>query len=175
MPRPTSARPPTWPSAQSRSPRAATAACPPRSAGSAFLPAAAQRPAPDPAPLLLTMQILEKSDCEQLKMGLYLGVAEASQQPPKFIHLTYRPSGPVKRKIAIVGKGLTFDSGGYNLKAGAGSMIELMKAGGWEGGRGRGVSPADRSDPPSVRSLTWAGLLPPSALPRPSPPSSPPT
>lgn len=35
--------------------------------------------------------------------------------------------GEVKRKVAIVGKGLTFDSGGYNLKAGAGSMIEMMK------------------------------------------------
>ena len=32
-------------------------------------------------------------------------------------------------QIAIVGKGLTFDSGGYNLKAGPGSMIELMKVG----------------------------------------------
>ena len=30
-------------------------------------------------------------------------------------------------KVALVGKGLTFDSGGYNLKAGAGSMIEMMK------------------------------------------------
>lgn len=36
-------------------------------------------------------------------------------------------AGEVKRNIAIVGKGLTFDSGGYNLKAGAGSMIEMMK------------------------------------------------
>jgi leucyl aminopeptidase len=33
----------------------------------------------------------------------------------------------VKRRVAVVGKGLTFDSGGYNLKAGAGSMIEMMK------------------------------------------------
>ena len=37
-----------------------------------------------------------------------------------------RPQGPVKRKLALVGKGLTFDSGGYNLKVG-GSQIELMK------------------------------------------------
>ena len=33
----------------------------------------------------------------------------------------------VRAKVALVGKGLTFDSGGYNLKVGAGSMIELMK------------------------------------------------
>jgi leucyl aminopeptidase len=36
-------------------------------------------------------------------------------------------AGEVKKRVAIVGKGLTFDSGGYNIKAGAGSMIEMMK------------------------------------------------
>jgi leucyl aminopeptidase len=41
----------------------------------------------------------------------------------------------VKKTVAIVGKGLTFDSGGYNLKAGAGSMIEMMKVGGRASGR----------------------------------------
>ncbi len=52
----------------------------------------------------------------------------------QFIHLTYTPPGEVKRTVAVVGKGLTFDSGGYNLKAGAGSMIEMMKVGGrWQG------------------------------------------
>jgi len=43
-------------------------------------------------------------------------VAEASGEPPKFIHLTYTPPGGVTdttTKLAIVGKGLTFDSGGY--------------------------------------------------------------
>lgn len=36
-------------------------------------------------------------------------------------------AGEAKKKLVLIGKGLTFDSGGYNLKAGAGSMIELMK------------------------------------------------
>ena len=36
-------------------------------------------------------------------------------------------TGDAKKKLVLIGKGLTFDSGGYNLKAGAGSMIELMK------------------------------------------------
>ena len=50
-------------------------------------------------------------------MGSYLGVAEASDEPPKFIHMTYRAPGSSNNKvIALVGKGLTFDSGGYNLK-----------------------------------------------------------
>lgn len=79
----------------------------------------------------LSLKVLERAECEALGMGAYLGVAQGSFEttPPKFIHLTYTPPAGVapKKKVAIVGKGLTFDSGGYNIKAGAGSMIEKMK------------------------------------------------
>ncbi|YAF97919.1 MAG: leucyl aminopeptidase [Nodularia sp. CChRGM 3473] len=74
----------------------------------------------------LNVEILEREDCEKLGMGAFLGVAQASDLPPKFIHLTYKPEGTPKRKLAIIGKGLTFDSGGLNIK-GAGSGIETMK------------------------------------------------
>ncbi len=74
----------------------------------------------------LELEILEKEECEKLGMGAFLGVAQASDLPPKFIHLTYKPQGTPRRKLAIVGKGLTFDSGGLNIK-GAGSGIETMK------------------------------------------------
>ncbi|MGK7891131.1 MAG: leucyl aminopeptidase [Leptolyngbyaceae cyanobacterium] len=74
----------------------------------------------------LDLEILEQDDCEKLGMGSFLGVAQASDLPPKFIHLTYKPEGTPRRKLAIVGKGLTFDSGGLNLKVG-GSGIETMK------------------------------------------------
>ncbi len=74
----------------------------------------------------LELNVLERRDCEALGMGAFLGVAQGSDLPPKFIHLTYRPSGEVKRRVVLVGKGLTFDSGGYNLKT-AGSQIEMMK------------------------------------------------
>lgn len=74
----------------------------------------------------LSLEILEQEDCEKLGMGSFLGVAKASELPPKFIHLTYRPAGTPTRKLAIVGKSLTFDSGGLNIK-GAGSGIETMK------------------------------------------------
>ena len=74
----------------------------------------------------LKLDVLERAQCEQFGMGAYLGVAKASDLPPKFIHLTYTPDGPPKRKIAIIGKGLTFDSGGLNLKP-SGSGIEMMK------------------------------------------------
>jgi leucyl aminopeptidase len=74
----------------------------------------------------LTLEVLEQEQCEQLGMGAYLGVAQASDLPPKFIHLTYQPAGVATRKLAVIGKGLTFDSGGLNIK-GAGSGIEMMK------------------------------------------------
>lgn len=74
----------------------------------------------------LQAQILEKEECEKLGMGAFLGVAQASDLPPKFIHLTYKPTGTARKKLAIIGKGLTFDSGGLNIK-GAGSGIEMMK------------------------------------------------
>jgi leucyl aminopeptidase len=74
----------------------------------------------------LELEVLEREDCEKLGMGAFLGVAQASDLPPKFIHLTYKPDGNPRRKLAIIGKGLTFDSGGLNIK-GAGSGIEMMK------------------------------------------------
>lgn len=74
----------------------------------------------------LELTILEQADCEKLGMGAFLGVAKASDLPPKFIHLIYKPEGKPRRKIAIVGKGLTFDSGGLNIKP-TGSGIEIMK------------------------------------------------
>lgn len=74
----------------------------------------------------LELNILEKEDCEKLGMGAFLGVAQASDLPPKFIHLIYHPSVTPRRKLAIIGKGLTFDCGGLNIKP-TGSGIEMMK------------------------------------------------
>lgn len=74
------------------------------------------------------LTVYGRKQCEEMGMGCYLGVGEASDAEPQFIHLKYTPpGGVVKSKIAFVGKGVTFDSGGYNIKAGAGSMIEMMK------------------------------------------------
>lgn len=75
----------------------------------------------------LEAEILEEDEIVKRGMGAYMGVAQGAVFPPKFIHLTYKPEGEILKKVALVGKGLTFDSGGYNIKAGAGSMIELMK------------------------------------------------
>lgn len=78
----------------------------------------------------LDCKVLGEEECKKRGMGGYLGVQQGSKFPPQFIHLTYKPAGVPEKdlvKVALVGKGLTFDSGGYNLKSGAGSMIELMK------------------------------------------------
>lgn len=50
------------------------------------------------------------------KMGAILGVAQGSAEPPRFIILEHRPLGRARRHVALVGKGVTFDSGGISLK-----------------------------------------------------------
>ena len=45
-------------------------------------------------------------------------MGRGSDEPSRLIHLTYRGEGPIERRIALVGKGVTFDSGGYSLKPG---------------------------------------------------------
>jgi leucyl aminopeptidase len=64
-------------------------------------------------------RIMDEKECGKLGMGAYLAVAAGSQNSPRFIHLSYRPKG-AKYVLGIVGKGLTFDSGGISLKPGEG-------------------------------------------------------
>ena len=74
----------------------------------------------------LKIKVMEKAEVEKLGMGAFLGVSLGSDQPPKFIVLSYEPErGRARRKIALVGKGLTFDSGGISLKPAGG--METMK------------------------------------------------
>lgn len=63
--------------------------------------------------------IYERSQLERMGMGAFLGVAQAADTPPKFIHLEYKPkkSASGRQKLAIVGKGITFDTGGISLKS----------------------------------------------------------
>jgi leucyl aminopeptidase len=70
----------------------------------------------------LDLQVLERADCKKLGMGAFLGVAAGSEQPPKFIHLAYTPSGRRRKKVAVIGKGITFDSGGLDLKSAEGML-----------------------------------------------------
>jgi leucyl aminopeptidase len=73
----------------------------------------------------LTCEILQRKDLEKLGMGLLLGVAQGSEQPPKFIILEHRGGKRTQGNIVFVGKGITFDSGGISIKSADG--MERMK------------------------------------------------
>jgi leucyl aminopeptidase len=64
----------------------------------------------------LSIKVLEQKELQQLGMGGLLGVAQGSQQPPKFIVLIYKGKDSDDLDIALVGKGITFDSGGISIK-----------------------------------------------------------
>ena len=84
--------------------------------------------------------MLDRKDCEKLGMGAYLGVASGSVEPPKFIILEYSGARKDKRPTIIIGKGITFDSGGISIKpsegmekmkydmSGGATMIAVMRA-----------------------------------------------
>ena len=63
---------------------------------------------------------------EKLGMRGYLAVAKGSDEPPRLIKLQYAPARP-KKHVVLVGKGITFDAGGLNLKPSRGGMLETMK------------------------------------------------
>jgi len=67
---------------------------------------------------MLDVEILEREAMQQLGMGSLLSVAQGSDQPPKFITLNYRNGAQDAAPVVLVGKGVTFDSGGISLKPG---------------------------------------------------------
>ena len=88
----------------------------------------------------LKVQVLEKKDCEKLGMGSFLAVAQGSVQPPKLIVMEYHGGKRDAAPVALVGKGITFDTGGISIKpapemdemkfdmCGAASVFGTMKA-----------------------------------------------
>jgi len=75
----------------------------------------------------LKVEVLGRKEIERLKMGMFLGVAQGSHEEPKLIHLEYRPKDAKAQKqkpVALVGKAITFDSGGYSLKTQEG-MVDM--------------------------------------------------
>ena len=65
------------------------------------------------------VEVLERADMEKLGMGSFLSVAQGSHQPPKFIVMNYKGGKAKAKPIVLVGKGITFDSGGISLKPAA--------------------------------------------------------
>ena len=72
----------------------------------------------------ITCRVLDEKGMQRLGMDLLLSVAQGSSEPARFIHLTYKPKGKAKGKVAVVGKGLTFDAGGVSIKP-SGKMDEM--------------------------------------------------
>jgi leucyl aminopeptidase len=66
----------------------------------------------------LEVEVLERKDMEKLAMGSLLSVAQGSRQPPKLIVLHYAGGAKKAKPVVLVGKGITFDTGGISLKPG---------------------------------------------------------
>ena len=61
-------------------------------------------------------QVLTEEDAAELKMGAFLGVAQGSDEPAVFVVLEYNPDQTDLDTVVLVGKGITFDTGGISLK-----------------------------------------------------------
>ncbi len=68
-------------------------------------------------------KVYELDEIREMKMGAFLAVGQGSINPPKFIHMKYSVENP-KKRIAIIGKGICFDSGGLDIKP-APSMLTM--------------------------------------------------
>jgi leucyl aminopeptidase len=65
----------------------------------------------------LAIEVLDEQRITSLKMGLLLGVARGSQEPPRLVVLKHEPAGAIKGAVlGLVGKGITFDTGGISIK-----------------------------------------------------------
>ena len=71
----------------------------------------------------LSTTVYSGYELEDMNMGAFTAVAKGSSEEPKFIHIKYVPKNP-KKKVAIIGKGITFDAGGLDLKP-ASSMLTM--------------------------------------------------
>ncbi|MEP6599123.1 MAG: leucyl aminopeptidase [Actinomycetota bacterium] len=67
----------------------------------------------------IDVEVLDEKDLTRGGYGGIVGVGAGSARPPRLVRLTYRPARP-RGRVALIGKGITFDSGGYNLKPGPG-------------------------------------------------------
>ena len=73
----------------------------------------------------VTVEIIDAARAAELGMGALLGVGRGASQPPVMVHMVFKPKAKTKKRVALVGKGVTFDSGGLSLKPAA--SMEDMK------------------------------------------------
>lgn len=73
----------------------------------------------------LEIKVYNKNEIADMKMNAFLAVSQGSVNEPKFVHLIYKPKNKTPRKkVALIGKGITFDAGGMNIKP-ASSMLTM--------------------------------------------------
>lgn len=104
----------------------------------------------------LQAEILDRAACHRLGMGLYLAVSQGSAEEPRFIHLSWLPpsSGATPpRRIVLVGKGVTFDSGGLSLKTNDGMLDMKTDMAGAAAVLAAAVAAADEKLPVEVHAL----------------------
>jgi leucyl aminopeptidase len=70
----------------------------------------------------VTVEIWREVELEAERLGGLLGVSRGSLEPPRLVRATYVPEGRAEGHVVLVGKGITFDSGGLSLKSGEGMM-----------------------------------------------------
>jgi leucyl aminopeptidase len=88
----------------------------------------------------MKVRVFERADMRKLGMNTLLSVAQGSAQPPKFITIEYGPATKTAKPVVLVGKGVTFDTGGISIKpaaemdemkfdmSGAGTVLGTLKA-----------------------------------------------
>ncbi|MEY4745340.1 MAG: hypothetical protein RL272_1285 [Candidatus Parcubacteria bacterium] len=91
-------------------------------------------------PKRLSLAVHDGNDLRAMKAGGILAVAKGSDEPPYLVHLTYKPAKKPRKRVVVIGKGITFDSGGLSLKpsdamedmkidmAGCAAMLGVMSA-----------------------------------------------
>ena len=67
-------------------------------------------------------KVLGKAELARLGMTALLNVSRGSSQQPRVVHIVYKPKAKPRKKVVLVGKGVTFDSGGLNLKPVSGML-----------------------------------------------------
>ncbi|MFM8303094.1 MAG: leucyl aminopeptidase [Actinomycetota bacterium] len=73
----------------------------------------------------VTVQVLNEAQIRAQGLGGVIGVAQGSARPPRFLKMTFAPAGAARGRLAMVGKGVVFDTGGISIKPAAG--METMK------------------------------------------------
>ncbi|MEA3021084.1 MAG: leucyl aminopeptidase, partial [Actinomycetota bacterium] len=94
-------------------------------------PAALAKAAVDVAERVgLAVEVIDEKQAKKLGLGGIVGVGQGSDNPPRLVKLTYEPAKAARTTLALVGKGITFDSGGLSIKPADGMMTMKIDMGG---------------------------------------------